>query len=66
MYFYADNKLQHIGISEGLTSEYAYCAALGKDGKVYIGTDDGIAICASKNSTISVERLDQKRVYPIK
>jgi ligand-binding sensor domain-containing protein len=66
VYFYANNKLQHIGISEGLTNEYAYCAALGKDGKVYIGTDDGIAICASKNSTISVERLDQKKGLPDK
>ncbi len=66
VYFYADNKLKHIGIAEGLTNEYAYCAAIGNDGKVYVGTDDGIAICTSKNSTISVERLDQKKGLPDK
>lgn len=64
VFFYSQNHLTHLGANEGLNNDYTYCATLAGDGKIYVGTDDGIAVCANANGNINIERLSDKEGLP--
>ncbi len=58
VFYYNNNRLHHIGAKDGLNNDYAYCVTYSSDTKIYVGTDDGIAVCTLQNQKVSITRLD--------
>ncbi len=57
VYFRSQGKLYHIGSDDGLNDNYAYCALTAGDGSVWIGTDQGIAVCRADPKRKIVRQL---------
>ena len=57
VYYLLDSKFYHIGIEEGLSDDYCYTSAPDKSGNMWIGTDQGLSLCTSKNGKKVLQKL---------
>lgn len=55
LYYLFNSNLHHIGINEGLADDYCYAVIEDKNGKIWIGTDQGITLLKKEGNRYKVE-----------
>jgi ligand-binding sensor domain-containing protein len=66
VFLYTNKHLKQLSAAQGLNNDYTYCATAASDGNIYVGSDDGIAVCSYRENKINVLRLDTKNGLPDK
>ena len=64
VYVYTGSRLFNIGVDDGLQGEDIYTMICTPDGKIWLGTDDGINICTFQQETKRIEQLGLKDGLP--
>jgi len=64
IYFGKGQKFYHLGAKHGLPDDYTYSLATDKTGRVWVGTDRGIAIVSIRNNKPVVEVINSRHGLP--
>ncbi|MBB6610803.1 histidine kinase [Pontibacter sp. Tf4] len=64
LYVGKGNRFYHIGTKQGLPDDYTYSLAEDNQGRVWVGTDRGVAIIKLKNNRPAIEVLDSGKGLP--
>ncbi|MER2999480.1 sensor histidine kinase, partial [Pontibacter populi] len=64
VYYAKERKINHLGTKQGLPDAYTYSLATDKQGRIWIGTDRGIAIISIKNTKPEIEVINSRHGLP--
>jgi ligand-binding sensor domain-containing protein len=60
LYYFRNERLYRVDDQEGLPDLYVYDVEQGEDGKIYAGTDGGMAICELSQKDIKIDVINHK------
>ena len=66
VYYLKNNHLLHVAAKDGMNDNYTYCITKSNDGKMWVGTDDGIAVCSLVKDTMNIEHIRMREGLPDK
>ncbi|MEO8148154.1 MAG: two-component regulator propeller domain-containing protein [Bacteroidia bacterium] len=64
VYFYLNNRLYNINQDDGLNDNYTYTSVEDNAGNIWIGTDQGIAVCKSDVKNKIIKKISYKNNLP--
>src|SRR5882757_3528035 len=64
VYYYINSRLYRLDDIDGMPDLYAYDLEEDGKGKVWVGTDGGVAICARKGNSVTIDTINYARGLP--
>ena len=64
VYYFITNRLYRLDDMDGMPDLYAYDLEKDEKGKIWVGTDGGVAICLRKGNTVEIDTINYAKGLP--
>jgi ligand-binding sensor domain-containing protein len=64
IYYYVNNRLYRLDDTDGMPDLYAYDLEEDREGKIWVGTDAGVALCSRVDSSIDIKIINYTNGLP--
>ncbi len=64
IYYFINNRLYRLDDTDGMPDLYAYDLEEDAKGKIWVGTDGGVAVCSRKESSVTIDTINYSNGLP--
>lgn len=64
VYYFINNRLYRLDDIDGMPDLYAYNLEQDESGKIWVGTDGGVAICSRKGNSVAIDTINYANGLP--